>query len=614
MISVRASKPRLAVLPLAAFAALAAMSATDPAASRRGEPEQRDYTVTRPAGPPILALVSLTDQRVTIYDAEGPILQSPVSSGQTSYDTPVGIYSVLQKEAEHYSNRYDDAAMPFMQRITWTGIAFHGGALPGYPASHGCVRLPHAFAERLFGMTKLGLRVIVSRYDVAPVPISHALLFKPALMASTSGLLTKAATTDATDAMRLGVPGPADEPPVVATRAAALQAIAAAKTAEAEEAARTADAARLIAKQKSGERARAQKALRIAETMKKRAEEDVADADRALGKARVKAEAATANAAAKLAEAEQKEKAEAADANAAAKLAEARAKLEAANANVAAKLAEAQTKLEAAKDTAVAKLAEAQAKFEAVRADAQPKIDDYQKAVDAAKAAEATKTALLAQARDAERKLKPVSVFISRATQKLYVRQAFEPIFEVPVTIAEADKPIGTHTYTAVDFADGGSAMRWNVVSIGGRRADDSDDEGRRNRRSDYDDDDDDEWRYSRRSTRRSTGRSAEPAPTDAAAAGAALDRISIPQETVDRISELLLPGSSLIVSDEPAHKETGKQTDFVVLISGEPQGGIKLRPKPRPEYYDDFYWGDGYGRRRGRDGGGYRGPVFQFW
>jgi hypothetical protein len=79
-----------------------------------------------------------------------------------------------------------------------------------------------------------------------------------------------------------------------------------------------------------------------------------------------------------------------------------------------------------------------------------------------------------------------------------------------------------------------------------------------------------------------------------------------------------VLPGSSLIVSDEPAHKETGKQTDFVVLISGEPQGGIKMRPKPRPEYYDDYYWGggggwgDNYGRR-GR-GGGYRGPVFQFW
>src|SRR5262249_8948752 len=106
-------------------------------------------------------------------------------------------------------------------------------------------------------------------------------------------------------------------------------------------------------------------------------------------------------------------------------------------------------------------------------------------------------------------------------------------------------------------------------------------------------------------------------APTDVAATTAALDRITIPAETVQKISELVLPGSSLIISDEAAHKETGKQTDFVVLISGEPQGGIKLRPKPRPEYYDDYYWGggggwgDNYGRR-GR--GGYRGPVFQFW
>jgi hypothetical protein len=80
----------------------------------------------------------------------------------------------------------------------------------------------------------------------------------------------------------------------------------------------------------------------------------------------------------------------------------------------------------------------------------------------------------------------------------------------------------------------------------------------------------------------------------------------------VGRISELVLPGSSLIVSDEPAHKETGKQTDFVVLLSGEPQGGIKMRPKPRPEYYDDFYWGGGWGGRGRRDE--YRGPIFRFW
>ena len=107
---------------------------------RNAKPEEP--ALTRPIGPPMLALVSLKAQHVTIYDADGPILSSPVSSGQTDYETPVGIYAVLQKNAEHYSNVYDDAAMPFMQRITWSGVALHGGALPGYPASHGCVRLP----------------------------------------------------------------------------------------------------------------------------------------------------------------------------------------------------------------------------------------------------------------------------------------------------------------------------------------------------------------------------------------------------------------------------------------------------------------------------------------
>ena len=110
--------------------------------------------------------------------------------------------------------------------------------------------------------------------------------------------------------------------------------------------------------------------------------------------------------------------------------------------------------------------------------------------------------------------------------------------------------------------------------------------------------------------------------PTDVVAATAALDRIEIPQETVDRISELVLPGSSLIVSDEAAHKETGKATDFIVLISGEPQGGIILRPKPKPEFYDD-YWGYGYGygnggygydRRRQRKPAFFGGGKFPFW
>ena len=364
--------------------------------------------------------------------------------------------------------------------------------------------------------------------------------------------------------MKLGAPPPADLPPVLANRAAQLQAIIAAKSAQADEAGKKANAARLIAKQKSAERATAMKALRIAETAKKRAGEDVADADHDLSKA-------TSDTA--------------------------------------------KQKAQADKDKATAKLAETTAKFEAAKAEFQPKIDDYERSVADAKAAEAIRTALIAEAHDAQRKMSPVSVFISRATQKIYIRQAFEPIYEGPVTIRDPDKPIGTHIITAVDYADGNNAMRWNVVSIGGRRAGDGDDAGDPRGDDNYYDDD---WRRPRRTEHRDAGRSADATPTDAAATGAALDRISIPQDVVERISELVLPGSSLIVSDEPAHKETGKQTDFVVLISGEPQGGIKMRPKPRPEYYDDYYWGggggwgDNYGRR-GR-GGGYRGPVFQFW
>ena len=126
-----------------------------------------------------MAIVSIKDQRVSLYDANGGALRARVSTGRTDYETPVGIYSVLEKQKEHYSNVYDDASMPFMQRITWSGLALHGGVLPGYPASHGCVRMPNDFAEQIFPLTKIGMRVIVAHDDVAPVEISHPLLLKP---------------------------------------------------------------------------------------------------------------------------------------------------------------------------------------------------------------------------------------------------------------------------------------------------------------------------------------------------------------------------------------------------------------------------------------------------
>ena len=126
-----------------------------------------------------MAIVSLGDQRVSIYDADGKVLEAPVSTGSTGYETPAGIFTLVQKKEEHRSNLYEDGEMPFMQRITWTGIALHAGNLPGHPASHGCVRLPMAFARQLFDMTELGMRVLIVRDDMRPSDISHPALFKP---------------------------------------------------------------------------------------------------------------------------------------------------------------------------------------------------------------------------------------------------------------------------------------------------------------------------------------------------------------------------------------------------------------------------------------------------
>ena len=178
-----------------------------PSASPRKRTDVPDTDTSEPGTgrEAMLAVVSLGDQHVTIYGPNGPIMQGPVSSGATPNDTPVGIYSVLQKNREHYSNRYDDAAMPFMQRITWTGIALHGGALPGYPASHGCVRLRQDFARELFDKTKRGMRVIISRNNMTPAPISHPLLFKPTPFRDNVAMLSPVAITvppTATDAQR----------------------------------------------------------------------------------------------------------------------------------------------------------------------------------------------------------------------------------------------------------------------------------------------------------------------------------------------------------------------------------------------------------------------------
>ena len=461
---------RSAYLAIAGLAALIAAEDHVGATDRRSE-RSVESLESRIPGEPIMAIVSLRNQRITVYDASGWILRAPVSSGQKGRETPAGIFSVIQKEAEHYSNLYDDAYMPHMQRITWSGIALHGGPLPGYAASHGCVRMPFDFAARLFDATRLGLRVIVAPTDVAPVEITHPLLL--ALSKPRAGGLAEA------------------------------------RAAEADEAARKADQARLAAVTALREAARAMVPVRVAENLKLRAEAQLAAAETALGSGIS---------------------------------------------------AEAKEQTEGSRAQAVARIAELQAQWAVAKAELRPKLDAVKLTREAAVSAEAARVAAAEAARQVARELEPLSVLISRQTHQLYVRQGFEPILESPVTILDADRPIGTHVFTAMERTKGDTNMRWGVVSL---------DRGRANGRV----------VEPQGRARGGQGRDLEPMLTDPGSAKTALDRIAIPQDVLDRIAGMV-PRSSLIITDEALSSETGHDTDFVVLLSGEPQGGIKFRQR----------------------------------
>jgi len=439
------------IVTLAAMAALTALTAGAAARQPRPAPPT-EATAPREAGEPIMAIVSIKSQRVTFYDADGWILRAPVSTGTTGRETPAGVFAVIEKDKDHHSTLYDDAWMPNMQRITWNGIALHGGPLPGYAASHGCVRMPYGFAEKLFDKTWIGMRVIISANDAAPVEFSHPALFVPN-----------------------------------AEAVAAAPARAETLAREAAEAAKTADEAEKTAATAAREAASLTAALRKLEWLKKSANAELAFADKAL----------------------------------------------------AAKTDQAKARAEDLKQKAAPK-AEAATQLDTAKADAKSKLDAAATTKVAAKAAETKKADVAKAASEAKLALEPVSVYISRATKKLYVRrnthkprpdggEVFDASIEVPVTIRNPDKPIGTHVFTAVARTDTG--LRWTAVTI-----DNGDD------------------------------------------ARDALDRISVPQDVLDRIAPTALPRSSIIVSDEPLSRETNYRTEFVAVLNNQPQGGFITR------------------------------------
>ncbi len=139
---------------------------------------------------PLQIYISKAEQTLTVYDGDEVVATTKVSTGKPGHTTPSGIFSILEKRKYHESNLYSNAPMPFMQRLTWSGIALHEGKLPGYPASHGCVRLPNGFAKTLFSMTERGAHVIITDDAIAPKSITHANLFTPRLPVDDGGLLS----------------------------------------------------------------------------------------------------------------------------------------------------------------------------------------------------------------------------------------------------------------------------------------------------------------------------------------------------------------------------------------------------------------------------------------
>jgi hypothetical protein len=329
--------------------------------------EKKDQAQHAPNGP-IQIIVSIGDQTISVYDKDALIARSSVSTGVPGHPTPLGVFTVISKQRWHRSNIYSAAPMPYMQRITWSGIALHAGVLPGHPASHGCIRLANGFAIRLWHLTKRNTRVIIAHDDVRPVEITNPHLFKP-----------KAA------------PGMPD------SRAATV-------------------------------------------------------AGKSIDEAAATPEPLMSNA-------------------------------------------------------------------ELQPSGSVPAAAAPQKAV-------------------------PISVLVSRKLGKLFVRQGFTPLFDVPVSIQTPEESLGTHVFTAVEFQNESETFRWTVVSI-----------PEKSPRAPY--------------RQRVLGKPIAETITPASSPGkanAALDRIEIPQDVVERISALMTPGSSLILSDYAISEETGKDTDFIVV------------------------------------------------
>jgi hypothetical protein len=437
--------------------------------SRRAGPEpKKDPGFADLVKGPLQLVANIGTQKVTLYSNGERVAQAPISTGMPGHPTPMGVFSIIEKDRYHHSNIYSGAPMPYMERITWSGVALHEGVLPGHPASHGCIRTSHEFASKLWPIAKLGVRFLVTRTEVTPVEFEHPKLFAP-----------KQKPPEARIAMNGATDGHGAQGPIKLAEAAPAP--------ESEN-----DATKSVEDVKATEAPPAAVA----------------------GDERLKATGTVeplppAGAPAPLVPAELRKSVEV--------------------------------------PAAIEPATPAQVVPGAAQPTDTPAADDLAKP---APAVDPPRPSAPWRTKSADQPIKrtgQVAVFVSRKEKKIFVRQGMVPMFEMPIVIEEPDQPLGTHVFTALAVTDDGAGMRWNLMTIptdGSVHV---------------------EYRQSRR-------RAKEPPPPiihsskPPSTAAEALDRIQMPKEAVDRISELLIPGSSLVVSDEGLGRETGRGTEFVVL------------------------------------------------
>jgi hypothetical protein len=362
---------------------------------------------------PLQIFISINQQKLHLYSDGVHVANTSIATGVPRLPTPLGVFSVIQKQVFHRSNIYSGAPMPYMQRITWSGVAMHEGESIGHRASHGCIRMPHDFAARLYRLTKLHTRVIIANSELKPTEFADPHLFVhkeiPPEIASP------------VDPVDNGV-----EP--VVTKSAEL-------------------------------------AARV-NTLTLLVQSDVV-----------------------------------------------------------------------------------------TRQAAPPAMKPDQKTESTVPGAAPTTTRTPTDlAKGAAAKQTPISIFISRKRQRLYIRQDFAPLFDSAVTIAQPDAPLGTHVFTALEFTGPEhTILRWNVVSLPGeppkhvRYVEERRDRHGRVRRREIEEE-----------------RAGDTPPLQGPAQVFA--RIEIPPEVRDAIAQMIIPGSSLIISDQGLGDETGEGTDFIVV------------------------------------------------